>query len=104
MPYYKTCQLCGASLDPGEHCDCEESAPSVAADEAHDREPRPSIQQGQYITSGSALQTKGVKMESPTEVFVSRIVRMLCSIRSEKTIERICNYVALLYGQEGSHE
>lgn len=36
MPYYKTCQLCGANLDPGERCDCKESAPSVAADEAHD--------------------------------------------------------------------
>lgn len=30
MPYYKTCRLCGAALDPGEHCDCqdkEEAAP-----------------------------------------------------------------------------
>lgn len=22
MPYYVTCQLCGANLDPGERCDC----------------------------------------------------------------------------------
>ncbi len=22
--YYNECQLCGAYLDPGEHCDCEE--------------------------------------------------------------------------------
>lgn len=21
--YYKTCPYCGANLDPGEHCDCE---------------------------------------------------------------------------------
>ena len=30
MPYYKTCRLCGATLDPGEQCDCqdkEEAAP-----------------------------------------------------------------------------
>lgn len=23
--YYHTCPLCGANLDPGEHCDCDES-------------------------------------------------------------------------------
>ena len=23
--YYHTCPCCGANLDPGEHCDCEES-------------------------------------------------------------------------------
>lgn len=22
MPYYHTCPLCGANLDPGERCDC----------------------------------------------------------------------------------
>lgn len=22
MPYYHTCPLCGANLDPGEKCDC----------------------------------------------------------------------------------
>ena len=22
MPYYYTCPLCGANLDPGEKCDC----------------------------------------------------------------------------------
>lgn len=30
MPYYKTCPLCGATLDPEERCDCqdkEEAAP-----------------------------------------------------------------------------
>lgn len=32
MPYYRTCPLCGAALDPGEHCDCQdkETAPSAA--------------------------------------------------------------------------
>ncbi len=31
MPYYKTCRLCGATLDPGERCDCQdkEEAPSA---------------------------------------------------------------------------
>ena len=24
MAFYKTCNLCGATLDPGENCDCEE--------------------------------------------------------------------------------
>ena len=23
--YYRTCPYCGASLDPGEQCDCEEA-------------------------------------------------------------------------------
>ena len=22
MPYYHTCSICGATLDPGEKCDC----------------------------------------------------------------------------------
>ena len=26
MPYYKTCPECGAHLDPGEKCDCQEEA------------------------------------------------------------------------------
>ena len=32
MPYYKTCPLCGATLDPGERCDCQdkETAPDAA--------------------------------------------------------------------------
>lgn len=24
MPYYHTCPLCGAHLDPCEHCDCQD--------------------------------------------------------------------------------
>lgn len=23
MPYYRTCPICGAHLDPGEICDCQ---------------------------------------------------------------------------------
>lgn len=23
MPYYQTCPVCGANLDPGERCDCQ---------------------------------------------------------------------------------
>lgn len=26
MAYYKICPRCGASLDPGEQCDCEQEA------------------------------------------------------------------------------
>ena len=31
MPYYQTCPLCGAALDPGERCDCQdkETAPDA---------------------------------------------------------------------------
>lgn len=25
MPYYRTCPYCGAHLDPGEKCDCNET-------------------------------------------------------------------------------
>lgn len=25
MPYYHTCPLCGANLDPGEKCDCTQN-------------------------------------------------------------------------------
>lgn len=31
MAYYKTCPECGAALDPGEKCDCEEKAVLDAA-------------------------------------------------------------------------
>ena len=24
MPYYHTCSICGATLDPGEKCDCRD--------------------------------------------------------------------------------
>ena len=32
MPYYRKCPLCGATLDPGERCDCQdkETAPDAA--------------------------------------------------------------------------
>lgn len=26
MSYYKTCPVCGAALDPGEKCECEQTA------------------------------------------------------------------------------
>lgn len=31
MPYYKLCPRCGAALDPGERCDCQdkETAPDA---------------------------------------------------------------------------
>lgn len=25
MAYYRTCEFCGANLDPGENCDCAEA-------------------------------------------------------------------------------
>ena len=32
MSYYRKCPLCGATLDPGERCDCQdkETAPDAA--------------------------------------------------------------------------
>lgn len=40
MAYYKTCENCGAALDPGERCDCldkcldKETAPGTANTES----------------------------------------------------------------------
>lgn len=36
MPYYKICTVCGAYLDCGERCDCQdkETAPSAANTES----------------------------------------------------------------------
>ena len=36
MPYYKPCPLCGANLDYGERCDCQdkETAPSATNTES----------------------------------------------------------------------
>ncbi len=36
MAYYNTCVSCGAHLDPGEKCDCEESTYSIG-DEFRER-------------------------------------------------------------------
>jgi hypothetical protein len=33
MSYYRTCLWCGAALDPGEHCDCQDE--KNAADAAN---------------------------------------------------------------------
>jgi len=29
MPYYDTCPDCGATLDPGERCDCQKPVPHL---------------------------------------------------------------------------
>lgn len=34
--YYWTCPLCGANLDPGERCDCEEEEKEVKEDGEED--------------------------------------------------------------------
>ena len=30
MPYYNVCEICGANLDPGEKCTCQEDARAEA--------------------------------------------------------------------------
>lgn len=32
MAYYNTCPWCGASLDPGESCDCKKKSDAAGAD------------------------------------------------------------------------
>jgi len=36
MAYYRICEICGAKLDPGERCDCQdkETAPGTANTES----------------------------------------------------------------------
>ena len=33
MSYYRVCPLCGATLDPGERCDCREAQPLAVVPE-----------------------------------------------------------------------
>lgn len=35
MSYYRTCNLCGAHLDPGERCDCIKEKAEMAAGTDH---------------------------------------------------------------------
>ena len=40
MNYYKTCERCGASLDPGERCDCnteKQNTPNQAKPKEEER-------------------------------------------------------------------
>lgn len=31
MPLFRQCPICGAALDPGERCDCQDQEPKEAA-------------------------------------------------------------------------
>ncbi len=33
MSYYRTCQICGARLDPGERCDCDQEPKQTKREE-----------------------------------------------------------------------
>lgn len=35
MPYYYTCPYCGANLDPGERCDCQDKQEEPAGTETN---------------------------------------------------------------------
>lgn len=39
MPYYRTCPYCGAHLDPGEHCDCQDE--NLSTQQAERKEVNP---------------------------------------------------------------
>lgn len=49
MPYYRKCPLCGATLDPGERCDCQdkETAPDAATSKA--------VRQNRKVISSTVL-------------------------------------------------
>ena len=38
MAYYNTCSKCGANLDPGEPCDCEEQRERIYKDVKQNKE------------------------------------------------------------------
>jgi hypothetical protein len=35
MPYYRVCEKCGGTLDPGEHCTCVEDKKQEAEDKRY---------------------------------------------------------------------
>lgn len=41
MSYYDVCPECGATLDPGEKCDCKEKAPRTVAAERDAKQNKP---------------------------------------------------------------
>lgn len=70
MSYYDTCPECGATLDPGEKCDCKEKTPRTAA------------------TMQSALTliaTEILKDENPDDL-LSQLAFLLSQLRKPVTI------------------
>ena len=43
MAYFRTCEYCGCSLDPGERCDCMNEPQSETLHVIQDRHIRPTI-------------------------------------------------------------
>lgn len=40
MPYYHTCPMCGATLDPGETCDCSQVQSTTSSFSPETKRPR----------------------------------------------------------------
>ena len=43
MAFYRVCPMCGANLDPGEICDCQEEKPTTPPDRGQSRTREPGL-------------------------------------------------------------
>ena len=62
MAYYKTCWLCGATLDPGERCDCQDKGKAAPVLEHRDG-PKVEIGLPTNISTPIVQQNKGGNQE-----------------------------------------
>lgn len=61
MSFYKTCPLCGASLDPGEICDCQES-------QAHEKSAAKRKRCSRYANTGSSRERNSYQAVYPASL------------------------------------
>ena len=74
MPYYKPCPLCGAALDPGERCDCQDR-----------QNPYKRHTKNAQKTAPSAVNTESGKVEIglPTNISTSILTKEQEEIKHE---------------------
>ena len=60
MAYFGTCDICGGTLDPGEHCDCESKADEV-------RQMQEELEQRTYIENKAIDLISQCKFEEAIE-------------------------------------
>lgn len=85
MSYYRVCPLCGATLDPGERCDCDTDAEPDGDDETTDAAQLARLQKA-YI---SHLKRRGAKRLLWLERAIDTVqARIMCRQRMEPSLTR----------------